>query len=223
MRESTDHEDGGRSGDRRSGDRRRSDRRREDRRTPAPLWRRPAAFVAYGATGALVAVLLLRLGVDSADETVAAAATSTRVAAGEPYTVPEVPDGSVRDARTLAEFEALIAGGDRAVGQVVRAEIFCGSIGALAVREIEGMNPALGALADADGRVAAAECRWSREARASNFVLVVPPALAEDFASAPLVEINFVRRRRIPAHLVWLGRSEALALRYAGVLQEVLL
>jgi hypothetical protein len=35
------------------------------------------------------------------------------------------------------------------------------------------------------------------------------------------VELNFVRRRRIPANVEWLGRSEELALRNAGVLRQV--
>jgi hypothetical protein len=77
---------------------------------------------------------------------------------------------------------------------------------------------AVAALA-ANGRVPAAECKWgsANDPRREDFVLLVPPDLADRFASTPVVTDQFQRRRRISAEVEWLGRSEALALRPAGV------
>lgn len=209
-------------GDRRGGDRRTGDRRRVDRRAPPPLWRRPSAFVAYGVLGALTFVLLVQ-ALTPESEPQAATIANDAAATGMTGTsaLPPVDPASVREAYSVADFETLIAEGDRAVGQVVRADLFCGSIASRQVRDIAGVNPALQQLADADGRVGGAECQWGREGRTAEILLVVPPALAAEFASAPEEEINFLRRRRVGAQLEWLGRSEALSLRYAGVLRDI--
>lgn len=202
----------------RGGDRRGNDRRRTDRRFPVPPWRRPAAFVAYGLVAALLIVLLFRGG----DEPEVAVTEPTAAARGvelEPLDI--IPAGvNGRRALTIADFERLMAEGDRAVGQLVEAELYCGSIMPIALRG-QNPDPRLSALADTEGRVAGAECHWSREARSADFLLVVPPQLAVEFAQAPEVELNFYRRRRVPANLIWLGRSDALALRIAGILGEI--
>src|SRR5690606_3845554 len=136
-----------------------------------------------------------------------AQAAITELAAEEdPYVPPTVSPGAARDAYSADDLEALIAEGNDAVGQVVRTDLFCGPISSIAVRDVEEGHEALKALTSADGRIAAAECRWSREAGSSDLTLVVPPALVEAFTGAPEEELNFVRRRRIPAQLEWLGR-----------------
>jgi hypothetical protein len=212
------------AGDVRAADRRRGDRRRESRRGALPVWRRPAALVAYGVVGALVLVMILQgLGRDDVEDgsaiareiEIAEAAREQPIAAG----AGNYP--ATREAYTLAQYERLLAEGDAAVGEIVRTELFCGSINPVTVRDSERANRGLIQLADAQGRVGGAECRWSSEARSSDFLLIVPSDLAEDFARSPEVEMNFVRRRRIPANVEWLGRSEELALRNAGVLRQV--
>jgi hypothetical protein len=208
----------GAGGDRRGVDRRRQDRRGEERRTALPLWRRPQAYVAYGVVGALVLVLLFTsVGRRGEDPQAQAAAVERSLAMDAPAPAATAP---VREAPTLAQYQSLIAEGESAVGQRVRTVLFCGSISPVTVRDVERPNASLAALTDGDGRVAAAECRWSADARSSDFLLVVPPELAETFGHAPEVELNFVRRRRIPAEIEWLGRSEALSLRNAGILLD---
>ncbi|HUE96102.1 MAG TPA: hypothetical protein VMN39_05555 [Longimicrobiaceae bacterium] len=208
------------TGDRRGRDRRSSDRRKEDRRSPVPPWRRPAAFVAYGVVATLVLVLLFSGGEETVQpfpndpESLAAVRAENARAMG-------VGQPADRQAVTVADFESLVAEGDAAVGSVVEAELFCGSLSSIALRDVEGIDPRLAALADSDRRVPAAECRWSREARSTDLLLVVPPQLAAEFARAPEVELNFVRRRRVPADVLWLGRSEGLALRTAGILSRI--
>jgi hypothetical protein len=210
-------------GDPRGGDRRNTDRRRDDRRAPPPAWRRPSAFVAYGVVGTILLVLLLR-GVGAGEperEIVVLDTAGPSPATQERRTSLPDPPAPTRDAFGVASYERLLAEGDAAVGEIVRAELFCGSISSISVREPERAHPTIASLADADGRVGGAECRWSREARSSDFLLIVPPDLAERFARAPEVELNFVRRRRIPAHVEWLGKSESLSLRNSGVLREI--
>jgi len=211
----------GKGGERRGSDRRGRERRRDDRRTPLPIWRRPAAFVAYGVVGAMLVLLLFRgRGADEADAR-SQAVMVERIAMEEEQALPVPANGPSREAFTLAQYARLVAEGEDAVGEVVRTELYCGSISPVNVRTGERVNPALVELADAEGRVAGAECRWSREARSSDFLLIVPPDLAEQFAGAPEVDLNFVRRRRISADIEWLGRPEALALRNAGVLKVI--
>lgn len=210
---------GDRAGDRRQQDRRSDERRRDDRRTPPPPWRKPAAYVAYGSVGALVLVLMLRsLGSD--DPQPIDAATETELL-GEPPPEPAVDASGAREAFTTGQYERLLTEGQNAVGQMVRTELYCGSVAPIATRDVQAAGGSLAALVDAEGRVAGAECRWGREGRTSDFLLIVPPGLAEEFARAPEVELNFVRRRVIQANVEWLGRSEPLALRTAGVLREI--
>src|SRR5690606_30362269 len=107
------------------------------------------------------------------------------------------PPAPTREAFSAAEYEALLAEGDAAVGAVVRTELFCGPLTQVTVREGVAMHPTIRAMVDAEGRVAATDCRWSRESLSSDLSLVVPPELTSDFANAPTVEISFVTRRRI--------------------------
>jgi hypothetical protein len=211
-----------RSGERRRADRRDMERRRDDRRTPPPPWRRPAAYVAYGVLGALVIVLLIRgVGGGDADPIARAAIADALNAPPEPSTATLPPVEPTRNAYTIGEYEQLQAEGQNAVGQVVRTELFCNSLTPVTVRLGEGANPSLVSLADSEGRVGGAECRWSAESRSSDFLLVIPSGMAEEFARMPEVELNFVRRRRVPAQVEWLGRSEELSLRTAGILRGI--
>lgn len=204
-----------------TGDRRAKDRRRSDRRTPPPPWRRPSAFAAYGVVATLILVMLLN-GTDEEVEPFPADTSSAAAATGGQASMVDQDLGPVeREAFTVAEYEALVAEGEGAVGDLVAAELYCGSITPMALREVEGIDPRLAALADADRRVPAAECHWSRDARSADFLLVVPSELATDFASGPEIDLNFVRRRRVPADVLWLGRSDGLALRMAGILARV--
>lgn len=150
------------------------------------------------------------------------ASPATAAASPGPSRVPATAaPAAVREAFTLAAYEALIAEGDRATGILVSTELFCGSINSVATRDVPAAHPLLLALTDADHRVPAAECRWGREASSSDFLLIVPPELAIDFTEAPQEEVQFTRRRRVQARVEWLGRSEALALRYTGVLRAI--
>jgi hypothetical protein len=110
---------------------------------------------------------------------------------------------------------------EAAVGRLVRTELYCGSIDMVTVRPSDGPGQHLADLAGNDGRVAGAECRWSREGRPADLLLVVPPELAEEFAQAPEVELNFMSRRQIPASVEWLGRTDALSLRNSAILREI--
>jgi hypothetical protein len=221
MTDSEAQSDRSSGGDRRGDDRRGTERRRVERRTPPPAWRRPSAFVAYGVVGALGVVLLVQAFAEDPEPTASPAAGIDATVVAAPPSPELLPPGQVREAFSAADYQTLIAEGDRAVGQIVRADLYCGSISSMQVRDIEGISPVLMALADAEGRVGGAECRWGREDRTAEILLVVPPDLAGDFATGPEVELNFIRRREVPAQLEWLGRSEALALRYAGVLRAI--
>lgn len=182
-----------------------------------PVWRSPGAYVAYGVVSALFLVLLWR-GMAGREE------EPTITAFQAPAERKDVVDSTLvvtptRDARTLGDYERLVAEGQAAVGQVVGAELYCGPIRSISMRKVDTPSPVLTALADAEGRVAGAECRWTREDRTANFLLIVPPYLAEDFARMPEEEINFIRQRVVPANVEWLGRSDDLSLRIAGVLR----
>jgi hypothetical protein len=172
--------------------------------------------------GTFLLVMLVRGAGDDADP-IAQESIIADPAASEPVAQTLPPVETTRTAYTLAEFEQLLAEGETAVGQVVRTELFCGSITPVTVRQGDNANanPTLVSLTDSQGRVGGAECRWSDEARNSDFLLVIPSGLAEEFARMPEVEMNFVRRRRVPAQVEWLGRSEELSLRTAGVLRAI--
>lgn len=209
--------------DPRTGDRRARDRRRSDRRTPAPLWRRPWAFVAYGVLGALIVVLAVRLSGDPPVEN--GEEVGDVIAAPPTHDVDrtELPASAAPplDARSPGAFAQLVAAGDEAVGQRVNTELYCNSITSLSLRTVPGMPTVVAELSDSGGRVPGAECKWGAATAAPDFLLLIPPSFADRFAAAPVVEEGFVRRRRLNVELEWLGRSEALALRNAGVLNEI--
>src|SRR5690606_26796978 len=108
---------------------------------------------------------------------------------------------TAREATSLAHLEILLAEGESAVGQIVRTELYCQSITPIAVRSTDRGWGALDGIVDAEGRVGGAECRWSDESRSSDFLLVIPPELAERFTAMPEIEMNFVLRRRVPARI----------------------
>ncbi|MQA91296.1 MAG: hypothetical protein GEU90_13890 [Gemmatimonas sp.] len=175
----------------------------------------------YGVAGALTVVLLVQAFAEDPEDPIVAELMFDEPIDGTAPAAAEGPPTQVREAFAAADYQTLIAEGDRAVGQIVRADLYCQSITSMLVREIDEVNPALTALADAEGRVGGAECRWGEEDRTAEILLVVPPSLAGEFARAPEMELNFVRRREVSAQLEWLGRSEALALRYTGVLRAI--
>jgi hypothetical protein len=206
--------------ERRRGDRRAGGRRRTD---GASGWRVSKAQAAVAAVGVLVLVLLVR-GLTGSDDEPEGQAVGSELDTTEPApTAALARPSAIREVYTVAEFEGLLAEGDAAVGQTIRTELYCGSISQVTVRSTQTVNPSIAQLAGTDGRVAAAECRWSRDSLSSELLLVVPPNLAEDFARAPEVEINFVTRRQVPAEIEWLGRSEELSLRNAAVLRLIII
>lgn len=215
-----------RAGDRRQGDRRKADRRREDRRALPPWWRRPWALVGYGVVGTLLVVLLLNGRGDQPQQL---------AVADEIRTTPATPAAQARDpavaaapaqaAYRAADFERLLAEGETAVGQRVLVELFCSSITQVSLRSVERVESSVAALADINNRVPAAECKWGQrqhDVSREDFLLLVPPELAEAFASAPVVQDGFVSRRHVRAEIEWLGRSDALHLRTGGVLQRLI-
>jgi hypothetical protein len=222
MTEPQDTVDTNRKGDRRGNDRRADDRRRSDRRNPPPPWRQPWAFVAYGVLAALVVFLLIPSGgADRAAEHQRAEVIDAPAVADVDRSTPAGADAPPVDAYGPADFERLLAEGDLAAGRRVNARLFCGGITAVALRSVPKVPGSVAALADSDGRVPAAECKWGAATAAPDFLLLVPAPLAERFAAAPEVEQGFVRRRRVDAEVEWVGRSDAMALRTTGVLREL--
>jgi hypothetical protein len=206
----------------RAGDRRGNERRRVERRAPVPVWRRPWALVSYGVVGALALVLLFDIGGGDDEPLPRDEALVEKQAAGKTEVVeapnPQ-PAGAVpEDAYGSAGFERLVVQGDAAAGKRVRTELYCEAVQPFTV--IGGHTaPASVATLIGEGGVPAARCRWGNpsEPRREEFLLLVPPDLANQFSSAPVVQDNFVERRRVTAEVEWVGRSEALALRTAGV------
>jgi hypothetical protein len=217
-------------GENRGGDRRGGDRRKVDRRSPPPVWRRSWALVAYGVIGSLLIVALVSAALGDGEEDqsdLAAAKDSTDiVAAPAPVAVeappPPSPDAAPEAAMGTEDFERLSLQGDAALGRVVRAQLFCEAPSPVALVEGADTIPAqLVPLVDAERRVPAAVCWWGRrdDPRREEFLLVVPPTRAAEFSSAPVVMDGYVRRRHLIAHVQWMGKTRALALRTAGVFQ----
>ena len=209
-----------RGSDRRGRDRRHTDRRSGDRRTPPPPWRRPWAFVGYGVAAALVVVLAFQaFGGD--DDQPGDDLRLTTAPRPPPWTPPRPTAAPPpRTPTAWADYERLLSRGSAAAGRRVRTVLYCQATSRVASGLRRQRRPAVAALADQDRRVPAAECKWGGTPDAPDFLLLVPPDLAERFAAAPEVSQGFVRRRRVPAEMEWLGRSEALALRKAGVLER---
>lgn len=209
-----------RSGDRRGGDRRGIERRRNDRRTPPPPWRRPAAYVAYGAVAAAVIVLGLRGCGDDAERTAAVAPIAPAPVSLDTAPTPHRA-GAVQDARTTADFERLILEGPRSVGRVVRAQLFCDAPTQVALMAgVDTVESAIAPLVDKQAqRVPGAECKWGQQddPRREDFLLLVPPELAAEFGAQPVTLDGYIRRRKMVANVEWIGRSKALSLQTVGV------
>jgi hypothetical protein len=137
-------------------------------------------------------------------------------------TTAAVSTAAPMEASGAAGYERLLAEGEGAMGRRVRTELFCEPINPVQMRAQGTISASVAALADASGRVPGAECTWGRDGGVPDFLLLVPPELAAQFAAAPEVAQGFIRRRRVRAELEWIGRSEALALRNVGVLREIL-
>jgi hypothetical protein len=211
----------------RAGDRRGNERRRVERRAPPPPWRKPWALVAYGVVGTLALVMLLN-GTGGDDDEKAASRDETlveRPAEGATQVVPANPQATAaapEDAYGTAGFERLVVEGEAAMGKVVRAELFCEAPQNFTVVTGHTAPPSVASLIE-DGHVPAAVCKWgpSGEPRREDLLLLVPPARAEEFAAAPVVNDNFVERRRVVAEVEWVGRSETMALRTAAVFRRI--
>jgi hypothetical protein len=219
--ERAEHTPAGGAPEGRRGDRRGGDRRRVERRAPLPPWRKPWALVAYGVVGAVAVMMMLGgLGGDGPppvrDETLVEK-QSEGVTGVEPAN-PQATAAAPEDAYGAAGFERLVVQGEGAVGKVVRAEVYCEAPQNFTVIQGHTAPRSVASLIQ-EGRVPAARCRWGapNEPRREEFVLIVPPARAEEFATAAVVKDGFVERRRLFAEMEWVGRSETLALRTAGV------
>lgn len=203
------------------GDRRGKERRRAERRNPPPPWRRPWAFVGYGVLAALAVVLLFSSMRSTPEVGDPLEVTTTMAPPRVSGDVPPASSAPVLDGYTVGEFERLLAEGEAAEGQRVRAVLFCEPTRVISLRDVDEVNRSVAALADARRRVPGAECKWSGDAGAPDFLLLVPPELAERFAAMPRVRQGFITRRRVGAEVEWLGRPESLALRTAGVLRRL--
>jgi hypothetical protein len=211
---------GARAGDRRDNDRRVGDRRKTDRRLPVPVWRKPFALVGYGVAGALLLVFALgglrgdRRG-GARDEQL-----SSHTAAASPQVSddPAPPVRAPEDAYGHAGYERLVVEGQAAVGRLVRAELFCEAPENFTIVSGDTVRRALGDLIQ-EGRIPAAECKWgnTRDTQREDFLLIVPPARAREFAATPVVSDAYVERHRVIALVEWIGPTQALALRTAGV------
>lgn len=211
-----------RDGERRGDDRRSTDRRARERRLPPPPWRRPWALVAYGVVGALATVAFWNLasgpgGAPAVEEEPVVLGTDSPAVVVE----PAVPADAAEDGFGPQGYERLMVGGEGAVGRRVRTQLFCGSVNNFTIIQGHPVPRAVAGLIQ-EGRIPAAECKWGRPSDGQSrpdFLLVIPPELADDFASAPVVTDNYVERRHLVAEVEWVGRSETLALRIGGVMR----
>jgi hypothetical protein len=208
-----------RQGDNRGGDRRGNDRRRLERRAPPPAWRRPWAYASYGALGVLALVVVLR-GCGGHDTP-----TPTGPIAPAPAPIATTPTpaqpGRVEPAMTTADFERLTLEGERARGRIVQAQLWCETSTPVALSSsTDTVEAAIAPLVDrATSHVPGATCLWGakNDSRREEFLLLVPPNLAAEFASQPVALDGFVDRRHVVAKVEWIGKSRALALATVGI------
>lgn len=207
----------------RTGERRGTDRRKTDRRDPIPFWRKPIALVGYGVAGALLLVMLLG-GLRGGDKGVA---RDERLSSSTGAANPAVEDEPARppprapeDAYGQAGYDRLTVEGQASIGRLVKTELFCQSPRTFTIVSGDTVRRALGDLIQ-NGVIPAAECRWgsASDAKREAFLLIVPPAHARDFANTPVVTEAFVERHRVVALVEWIGPTQALALRPAGIMR----
>ncbi|HEX8392071.1 MAG TPA: hypothetical protein VF665_06925 [Longimicrobium sp.] len=210
----------------RTGERRGTDRRKTDRRDPVPFWRRPIALVGYGVLGALALVVLLGGLRGGGDDGVARdEKLSSSTAAAEPAVEEDPvrqPARAPADAYGQAGYERLTVEGQASIGRLVNTELYCESPRSFTIVSGDTVRRALGDLIQ-EGMIPAAECKWgsSRDAQREDFLLIVPPRHARDFASTPVVNDAFVERHRVFAVVEWIGPTQALALRPAGIMRGI--
>ena len=208
-----------RTGDNRGGDRRGSDRRRLDRRAPPPAWRRPWAYASYGAIAVLALVFLPRGCRDDTPTPTGPIAPAPPPIATAPAAPPQTR--VVERAMTTADFERLTLEGERARGRIVQAQLYCEAPTPVSLlSSTDTVEAAIAPLVDrAESRVPGATCLWGAQddPRREEFLLLVPPELAAQFAAQPVALDGFVRRRRVIARVEWIGKSRALALQTVGI------
>jgi hypothetical protein len=202
------------------------ERRRSDRRTPLPWYRRPWAFAGYGVVATLALVLLGSTLIERGPAPVSRDEELMDVQPGAPVAVEPDPGatqaaGEPEDAYGSSGVERLMLEGDAARGRLVRTELFCGSPSPVGLGRADRVESAIAAVVDEQSRVPAAECKWGQSGttRREDFLLIVPPEMAAAFAGTPEVTDAFVRRRHVHGVVEWVGRSDALSLRTAGVLR----
>jgi len=124
-------------------------------------------------------------------------------------------------AMSTGDFERLTLEGERARGRVVQAQLWCEAPTLVALSSsTDTVESAIAPLVDrAASRVSGATCLWGAQddPRREEFLLLVPPDLAAEFASQPVALDGFVRRRRVVARVEWIGKSRALALATVGI------
>jgi hypothetical protein len=203
------------------------DRRAVDRRSPAGRSAGPSRvnrwlYAVAAVLGLAVVVLLLRGGgADTPERDL----QPEELGRASPMPVADTlppPGGDLpTTVAATGDYERLVAEGEGAAGRRVVVQLYCEAVTSVSLRVEVQVSASVAALADAAGRVPAARCRWGRPGEGPDFLLLVPPELATEFGNAPLIEESFVRRKSIRGEIEWIGRSDALALRTAGVLLDI--
>jgi hypothetical protein len=129
--------------------------------------------------------------------------------------------GVVEPALTTADFERLTLEGERAVGRVVRAQLYCDAPTPVALMAgADSVESSIAPLVDSvTQRVPGAECKWGAQddPRREEFLLLVPAEHAAEFTAQPVTLDGYIRRRKLVANVEWIGKSRALALQTVGV------
>src|SRR6185436_6150496 len=98
--------------------------------------------------------------------------------------------GGVEQAMTTADFERLTLEGESARGKIVQAQLYCESPAPVALlSSTDTVEAAIAPLVDrAESRVPGATCLWGNQddPRRGEFLLLVPPNLAAQFAAQPV-------------------------------------
>jgi hypothetical protein len=127
----------------------------------------------------------------------------------------------VEQALRTADFERLTLEGERARGRIVQAQLYCDAPTPVALSaSSDTVEAAIAPLVDrAASRVPGATCLWGAQddPRREEFLLLVPPDLAQQFTSEPVTLDGYVRRRKVIANVEWIGKSRALSLQTVGI------